>query len=208
MILFEKLGLANVPPLILFAAETYLMFKAVFPFEMSEVLNSCKVKFSSAVRQFCWPGLILFFTWNKDAWEHFLDVNVSSWSKMCCSAHHTAESVLWKGSCFNCEHFQVALLCCPLSSSFSFLILCCVWSTWLDEDGLNLVPEWIFAPVSVGCLILSVEWKPWCFLSLLLECFGFSGQMLSHPWVHALPHTMNHSHTPSLTCEPKGAAVW
>lgn len=61
MILFEKLGLANVPPLMLFSAKTYLMFKVVLPFEMSEVLNSCKVKFLSAVRQFCWPGLILFF---------------------------------------------------------------------------------------------------------------------------------------------------
>lgn len=52
MTLLEKLGLANVPPLTLSAAESYLMFKAVFPFDMSEVLNSCKVKFSSAVRQF------------------------------------------------------------------------------------------------------------------------------------------------------------
>lgn len=62
MMLFEKLGLANVPPLMLFAAKTYLMFKVVFPFEMSEVLNSFKVKFANAVRQFHWPGLILFFT--------------------------------------------------------------------------------------------------------------------------------------------------
>lgn len=62
MILFEKLGLANVPTLMFFAAKTYLMFKVVLPFEMSEVLNSCKVKFSSAVRYFPWPGLILFFT--------------------------------------------------------------------------------------------------------------------------------------------------
>lgn len=62
MILLEKLGLANVPPLTLPAAKSYLMFKVVFPFEMSEVLNSCKVKFLSAVRQFLWPGLILFFT--------------------------------------------------------------------------------------------------------------------------------------------------
>lgn len=62
MILLEELGLANVPPLMLPAAKSYLMFKVVFPFEMSEVLNSCKVKFLSAVRQFLWPGLILFFT--------------------------------------------------------------------------------------------------------------------------------------------------
>ena len=61
MILLEKLGVANVPPLMLSAAKSYLMFQVVFPFEMSEVLNSCKVKFLSAVRQFLWPGLILFF---------------------------------------------------------------------------------------------------------------------------------------------------
>lgn len=46
--------------MMLSAAKSYLMFKAVFPFEMSEVLNSCKVNFLSAVRQFLW--LILFFT--------------------------------------------------------------------------------------------------------------------------------------------------
>lgn len=61
MILPEKLGLADVPPLMLSAAKSYLMFKVLFPFEMSEALNSCKVKFSSAVRQFLWPGLILAF---------------------------------------------------------------------------------------------------------------------------------------------------
>lgn len=123
-------------------------------------------------------------------------MNVSSWSKMCSSADHTAKSVLCKGLYFNCEGFQVAVPGCPRSSSFSFMILCCVWSTWLVEDDLNLVLDQIFAPVSLGDLILSVEWKPWCFLSLLLECLGFSGDLLSDPCVHALPHTVNHSHTP------------
>lgn len=67
MTLLEKLGLANVPPLTLSAAKSCLMFKVLFPFEMSEVLNSFKVKFLSALRQFLWPALILLFTWNKYA---------------------------------------------------------------------------------------------------------------------------------------------
>lgn len=61
MTLLEKLDLASVPPLTLSAAKFCLMFKVIFPFEMSEVLNSCKVKFLSAERQFLWPGLILVF---------------------------------------------------------------------------------------------------------------------------------------------------
>jgi len=61
MIVLENLGLANVPTLTLSAARSYLMFRVVLPFEMSEVLSSYKGKFLSAVRQFLWLGLILFF---------------------------------------------------------------------------------------------------------------------------------------------------
>lgn len=119
----------------------------------------------------------------------------------------TQLKVCCERACFNCEDFQVPVLGCSLSSNFSFVILCCVWSTWLDEDDLNLVPNQIFAPVSLGDLILSVEWKPLCFLSLLLECLGFSGELLSDPCVHALPHTMNHSHTSSLPHSPVSLRV-